>query len=112
MTGNQRLPLTSSHWGTYRAKVEDGQVKELIPFEYDNDPSPIGAGIIDVQHGPTRIKAPMFRKSWIESGPASKNHLRGIDPFVEVSWKEAEKLVANELLRVRQNYGNSAIFAG
>ena len=42
------LPLTSTHWGTYRAKVTNGRVQELYGFEYDNDPSPIGSGIIDV----------------------------------------------------------------
>ena len=40
------LPLTSTHWGTYRAKVTNGRVQELFGFEYDNDPSPIGSGII------------------------------------------------------------------
>ena len=27
------LPLTSSHWGTYRAKVNNGKVTELIGWE-------------------------------------------------------------------------------
>ena len=35
------LPLTSSHWGTYRAKVNNGKVTELIGWENDKDPSPI-----------------------------------------------------------------------
>ena len=112
MVEKMDLPLTSTHWGTYRARVSNGRVQELLGFEHDNDPSPIGAGIIDVQDGPTRVKAPSFRKSWLENGPDSKNHLRGVDPFIELSWPEAEKLVAKELNRVRNNYGNSAIFAG
>ena len=37
----------------------------------------------------------MFRKSWLEEGPGSKNNLRGIDPFIKVSWEKAEKLIAN-----------------
>ena len=40
---------------------------------------------------------PSIRKSWLENGPNSHNHLRGVDPFVEVTWSEAEKIVANEL---------------
>ena len=62
MTKEKGLPLTSTHWGTYRAKVKDGKVQELIGWEYDKDPSPIGPGILDVQDGPTRIDAPMIRK--------------------------------------------------
>ena len=69
MTKNSDLPLTSAHWGTYRAIVCEGQVKELIAFEEDSDPSPIGSGILDVQDGPSRIDSPMVRKSWLEGGP-------------------------------------------
>ncbi|MCY3769223.1 MAG: molybdopterin guanine dinucleotide-containing S/N-oxide reductase [Gammaproteobacteria bacterium] len=106
------LPLTSSHWGTYRARVSNGRVQELLGFEHDPDPSPIGAGILDVQHGPSRIDAPMVRKSWLAGGPGTRNDLRGVDSFVEVSWERAERLVADELDRVRRNFGNSAIFGG
>ena len=112
MADAKGLPLTSSHWGTYRAKVENGKVSELTGWEHDKDPSPIGPGILDIQHGATRINAPMIRKSWLEDGPGKKNHLRGIDPFIEVSWDKAERLVADELNRVRKNFGNSSIFGG
>ena len=112
MTVAENLPLTSSHWGTYRARVSNGRVQELLPFEHDLDPSPIGPGIIDVQHGPTRIDAPMVRKSWLEGGPGHRPELRGVDPFVAVSWEEANKLVAGEIDRVRKNFGNQAIFGG
>ena len=112
MTKDKGLPLTSSHWGTYRAKVRDGRVKELVGWEHDNDPSPIGPGILDVQHGPTRIDAPMVRKSWLEEGPGSKNHLRGRESFIAISWDKAEKIIADELNRVKSKFGNSAIYGG
>ena len=48
MNKNKYLPLTSNHWGTYRAKVKNGKVEELIGWEQDKDPSPIAQGIIDV----------------------------------------------------------------
>ena len=94
MSSISDLPLTSNHWGTYRARVGNGRVQELIGFENDKDPSPIGKGIIDVQDGPMRIGAPMVRKSWLEGGPGKNNELRGSDPFIEISWEDAEKLVA------------------
>jgi len=112
MTKEKGLPLTSTHWGTYRAKVKNGKVEELLGWEHDKDPSPIGPGILDVQDGPTRIDAPMVRKSWLESGPGSNNELRGVDHFIEVSWDKAEQLVANELNRVKNSYGNASIFGG
>ena len=106
------LPLTSSHWGTFRVESENGQVKALYGFEQDRDVSPIGQGILDVIDGPSRIKTPMVRRSWLESGVGSNNHLRGAEPFVPIDWEAAEKLVANELNRVKGSYGNQAIYGG
>ena len=40
-----KLPLTCTHWGTYRARVTNGRVQELYGFEHDSDPSPIGSGL-------------------------------------------------------------------
>ena len=112
MSVNTDLPLTSAHWGTYRARVSNGRVEELLAFEHDADASPIGQGILDVQHGPMRIDTPMIRESWLKEGANTKNHLRGVEPFVSVSWEEAESLVVDELSRIVDNFGNSAIFAG
>ena len=35
MSSLSDLPLTSNHWGTYRARVGNGRVQELIGFEND-----------------------------------------------------------------------------
>jgi biotin/methionine sulfoxide reductase len=104
--------LTSAHWGTYHVDVDNGRVTGLRPFDQDCDPSPIGQGIAGVLDGPTRITAPMVRKSWLEGGPGTAGHLRGDDSFVEVSWADANRLVASELTRVTQAFGNQAIYAG
>ena len=112
MPQDRNLSLTSSHWGTYRVETENGVVKALHGFEEDDDVSPIGSGIVDVLDAPSRIRAPMVRKSWLESGPGSNNHLRGAEPFVEVTWEKAEKLLAEELSRVKNQHGNQAIFGG
>ena len=106
------LPLTSTHWGAYRVETEAGKVKALYGFEEDNDVSKIGSGIIDVLDAPSRIKTPMIRASWLKTGPGSNNDQRGTDPFISVSWDTAERLVADELNRVRNEFGNNAIFAG
>lgn len=48
-----------------------GRVVALKGFEKDEDPSPIGQGIVDVLDGPTRIKSPMVRRGWLEHGPGN-----------------------------------------
>ncbi len=112
MNTRERTLLTSNHWGTYRVEVTGGRVTNLHDFEEDPDPSPIGPGIVDILDGPTRIKSPMIRKSWLEGGPGTAGNKRGLDEFVEVSWEKANKLVADELNRVRHDFSNKAIYAG
>ncbi|GAA6192144.1 molybdopterin guanine dinucleotide-containing S/N-oxide reductase [Phaeobacter sp. NW0010-22] len=112
MTKATDFPLTSFHWGTYRAEARNGDLVALHPFEEDPDPSPIGQGYLGALKGPDRITAPMVRKGWLEGGAGTKGSLRGKDAFVEVSWDEAEQLIADELTRVINAHGNQSIFAG
>ncbi len=108
----KRMPLTASHWGVYRAEVENGELRALHPFERDPTPSPIAQGYLGVLNNPLRITSPMVRKSYLEHGPGSHNSKRGNEPFVPVSWEVAEELVAAELNRVKNAYGNEAIYGG
>ena len=106
------MGLTSTHWGTYQPKVEQGRVTDMRPFSEDGDPSDIGKGFVDVLDAPSRITAPMVRKGWLERKGLVPSGQRGSDSFVEVDWQTALDLVAGELGRVRDDYGNQAIFAG
>ena len=109
---NKKTFLTATHWGVYRAIVDDGKIIQMQNFEEDTDPSPIGHGIVDALNAPSRITAPMVRESWLRDGPGSNTHLRGKEAFVEVTWEHVEKLVAAEIARVRQEHGSNAIYAG
>jgi biotin/methionine sulfoxide reductase len=104
--------LTSTHWGVYDVEVEHGEIVRVLPFDKDPDPSPIGQSLQGTVTGPTRIRRPAVRKSYLEGGPGTATERRGADPFVEVSWDEALALVAAELKRVIAQHGNHAIFAG
>lgn len=57
--------------------------------------------------GADRIKYPMKRKNW-EPGGGNKE-LRGIDEWERISWEEALDLVAGELKRIKNEYGNKSI---
>ncbi len=106
------MPLTSTHWGTYEVATEKGRVTGLTPFAADDDPSPIGLSLPELLDHPTRIRRPAVRRGWLDHGPGPADGARGTDPFVEIGWDEAERLVAAELDRVRKEHGNSAIYAG
>ena len=106
------MPLTSTHWGAYKIATSDGRVTGLTPFAKDRDPSPIGSSLVELLDHPTRIRRPAVRRGWLDNGPGPADGARGDEPFVEIGWDEAERLVAAELERVRATHGNSAIYAG
>ncbi|NLJ72004.1 MAG: molybdopterin-dependent oxidoreductase [Syntrophomonadaceae bacterium] len=57
--------------------------------------------------GADRLKYPMKRKHW-EPGGGNKE-LRGKDEWERISWDEALDYIANELKRVKNEYGNRSI---
>ncbi len=104
--------LTSTHWGVYDVTVKDGEITGVSAFDKDPDPSPIGQSLCGTVTGPLRVRRPAVRRSYLEGGAGASPHLRGAEPFVEVSWDEALALVAAELKRVTSQFGNASIFAG
>ena len=96
-----------SHWGAFRAEVEDGRVVGVRPFDRDPDPSPLLDAIPAAVHSATRIDVPMVRARWLSHGPGHGEG-RGREPFVPVSWERALDLVAGELARVRDAHGHAA----
>jgi biotin/methionine sulfoxide reductase len=104
--------LTSAHWGVYEVEWENGRAKALHPFRDDPDPSPIGLHALSDEVARLRVQRPSVRRSWLDDGPGARTELRGREPFVEIGWEEATRLVADELARVRRLHGNRAIFGG
>lgn len=103
---------TATHWGAYEAKTDGGKLQVLSPIDAMDDVAVITESMIDSLDAPSRVRRPAIRKSWLEEGPGSQTHKRGVDPFVEVDWVEALDLLASEIDRTRTTYGNEAIFAG
>ncbi|TRL37702.1 molybdopterin-dependent oxidoreductase [Rhizobium straminoryzae] len=111
-----RLPSskthTASHWGVYDiARSGNGDLSITGTVE-DPDPSPIGLHMAANDLRQVRIAKPSIRKSWLENGPGSNPHLRGREPFVEVEWDVALDRLAGEFQRIREEFGNEAIFGG
>lgn len=104
--------MTGSHWGAARAKVKNGRVVEIKPFEYDKNPTEMINGIIDLIYSESRIRYPMVRLGWLKD---KKNHdveSRGDNRFVRVTWDQALDLFYAELERIQQQYGPWALHTG
>ena len=106
------MNITSTHWGAYRVAKGVGGAPELVPFEEDSNPSPIGPSMAALLGDKTRITRPYVRASYLSGGPGTAPEKRGSDAFVAVSWEQAEQLVGDELRRVIDHHGNEAIYAG
>ena len=61
--------------------------------------------------GVERLKYPMKRKHWSPGGTEVNAHLRGADEWERISWDEAIRTIASELVRIRDTYGNRAFLA-
>lgn len=108
----KKQQLTANHWGAGVSHIEDGQLKNVEPYSGDPDPSRINENISSSLKGSARVLRPSVRKSYLENGPTNNNGKRGEEQFVEVSWDKAFELIADELSRVKADYGNKAIYGG
>jgi len=107
-----KTQLTANHWGAGVSQLQDGDLTHVAPHNYDPDPSRINENIASSLKGSARVLKPSVRKFYLENGPTNNNGKRGEEQFVEVSWDKALDLIADEVNRVRNNYGNKAIYGG
>lgn len=103
--------VNHSHWGPFLVDSDGRQVHGIRPHPIDPQPSPLLKNISSAVHHETRIEQPMIRAGWLDRGPGADSS-RGADPFVPVTWDEALSLLAVELRRVIDEYGNEAIYGG
>ncbi len=101
----------TTHWGVYKPRVQDGRVVAMDAAEFDPAPSTIGSSMVDGITAPARVRRPAIRKGFLRQGIDTRDR-RGRDEFVEVPWDEALDIAAAELKRVKEDFGNGAIFGG
>lgn len=101
-----------AHWGAFTAVVEADRLLRCEPFHGDPNPSPMLDSIVPMVYSDLRIRKPAVRRSWLKRREASDGQLRGREDFVEVEWDLALDLVAEQIERVRGQYGPSGLFCG
>lgn len=98
-----------------KAQVVDGVVQRVKTDDTHADSADhpqiraCARGRSQQQHifGADRLKFPMKRKNWEPGG--GKKELRGRDEWVRISWDEALDIVASEIQRIKDSYGNQSI---
>lgn len=103
---------TATHWGMYDVVTKDRRIVEINPVADDEEPSPIGPGIVDAMNSNARIARPAVRRGWLEGRERRGEYRRGADSFVEVSWDEALDLAAAALSSTRAEHGDDAVYGG
>ena len=59
-----------------------------------------------------RLKYPLKRKHWQPGGGAASNRqLRGVDEWERISWDEALDYIADEVTRIKRDYGMKSILS-
>ena len=107
-----RVAQTASHWGVYNVETTSaGEIVGTSPLSRDPAPSTFFQGLPEIVRSELRIEQPYVREGYLRSREGAR-HNRGGEPFVAVSWDTALDLVENELRRVKELYGNTAIYGG
>ena len=112
VTAAPGVRYNAAHWGAFTVDVADGRIVRLAPFAKDPHPNWMLRGTAELLSTPNRIKSPMIRHGFYKDRARSNPAGRGSEPFVRVSWDEAIGIVADELRRVKTQYGNRAIYGG
>lgn len=105
------LPTSLTHWGAFAAEVSAGDIATVTPHADDTDPSPLLGNLPGSIRHRSRIAGPAVRRGWLRDGPGPSSR-RGADEYVAVGWDELTELLADELRRVVDTYGNEAIYGG
>ena len=107
--GKKFSKVTTSHWGAFNVFVENDRIVKTEPFHADPAPPNISKLVPNAVYHSTRIDQPYVRKGWIEKNPDTA---RGSDEFIPIGWEDAINLAAKELNRIKNDYGNKAIYGG
>jgi anaerobic selenocysteine-containing dehydrogenase len=113
--------------------VKDGKILRVRPFHFDwkydknnhrtwklqkngktlepkwkSLPGPFSLAYKKRVYSPNRIKYPLIRVDWDPNGERNPQN-RGKSKFRRISWDEATTIIANEIKRIHEKYGPTAI---
>jgi molybdopterin guanine dinucleotide-containing S/N-oxide reductase-like protein len=109
--GVEQVLTTADSEGLIQVVVKNGMILRVESLDYpENEASEMGLEWHRRAYAPDRILYPMVREDWKPGGGGDRS-TRGVPRYRRVSWDEALDLVAGELQRVKDDFGNEAILA-
>ncbi len=103
--------LTAGRMGPLLCEVKDGKLVATKNALAQTMPNSLQLTGPDQVYTKARVKYPMVRKGYLDS-PADPKGVRGRDEFVRISWDKAYKLIHEQHMRIRKQYGPASVFAG
>lgn len=103
--------LTAGRMGPLLCEVKDGKLVSSKNALAQTMPNSLQQTGPDQVYTKARVKYPMVRKGFL-ANPSSPQGVRGSDEFVRVSWDKAYKLIHEQHMRIRKQYGPASVFAG
>ncbi len=108
--GSEQILTTADNEGILQVAVKNGMILRVESLDYpNNEASPMALNWDRRVYAPDRILYPMVRTDWAPGGGGDRS-TRGQPRYRRVSWDEALDLVAGELQRVKDTYGNEGIY--
>ena len=112
MSENTFSKITSSHWGAFKAQIRDGRLVSTEAFHLDPNPNDFHKLIPKALYHNSRVNRPSIRKGWLSDKVTRNRNIRGHDEYTELPWDEAIEIAANEIKRIKSDFGNEAIYGG
>jgi trimethylamine-N-oxide reductase (cytochrome c) len=128
---NTKRYVNNSNAGPVFVYVKDGKIIRITPIEFDKDDakswtieargrrftpprkctlSPFGFALKSTIYSPDRILYPLKRVDFDPDGDRTPEN-RGISGYERISWDDALDIVANEIKRMKREYGPGAILS-
>jgi biotin/methionine sulfoxide reductase len=107
----KKMTQTASHWGVFNVETANGEILGTTLFSRDTRPASYVGSLPETVRHELRIERLHVRESYLRHREKAPRN-RGSEAFVPVSWEVALDLIEDELRRVKDRYGNEAIYGG
>src|SRR5690606_12578198 len=106
--GTEQVLTSADNEGMLKVTVKNGMILRVESLDAPmREAAPMALNWHHRVYAPDRILYPMVRVDWQPGGGGDRT-TRGQPRYRRVSWDEALDLVAGELKRVKDTYGNEA----